>query len=257
MGFRRGLGLSAGLALALLILPAASAFGDVSSGQLHAGVEPDPWHLTITDGSGHAVLSENRGLGTGPTGTLGFSTATGWFHATRVISGGMQGGAYVAQLETTDPARGIQVRLEPDREGVIGLTASVTGSTVGVTAMGIGFDSRAGERYLGFGERSNAVDQRGNAVEDYVSDGPYAPADRALIGAVIPPQGWHPRDDATYFPVPWLLSTAGYGVLLGNDETSYFRLGTRTPPPGASRLRRRTSAFASSRARRRPMPSAG
>lgn len=229
MGFRRGLGLSAGLALALLILPAASAFGDVSSGQLHAGVEPDPWHLTITDGSGHAVLSENRGLGTGPTGTLGFSTATGWFHATRVISGGMQGGAYVAQLETTDPARGIKLRLEPDREGVIGLTASVTGSTADVTAMGIGFDSRPGERYLGFGERSNAVDQRGNEVEDYVSDGPYAPADRALIGAVIPPQGWHPRDDATYFPVPWLLSTAGYGVLLGNDETSYFRLGNSDP----------------------------
>ena len=114
MGFRRGVGLSAGLALALLILPAASAFGDVSSGQLHAVVAPDPWHLTITDGSGHAVLSENRGLGTGPTGTLGFSTATGWFHATRVISGGMQGGAYFAQLETTDPTRGIQVRLEPD-----------------------------------------------------------------------------------------------------------------------------------------------
>jgi hypothetical protein len=65
MGFRRGLGLSAGLALALLI-PAASAFGDVSSGPLHAAVGPDPWHLTVTDGSGHTVLSENRGLGGRP-----------------------------------------------------------------------------------------------------------------------------------------------------------------------------------------------
>ena len=94
-------------------------------------MEADPWHLTIADGSGHAVLSENRGLGTGPTGTLGFSTATGWFHATRVASGGMQGGTYVGQLETTDPTRGIQVRLEPDREGVIQLSASVTGPTAG------------------------------------------------------------------------------------------------------------------------------
>ena len=93
----------------------------------------------------------------------------------------------------------------------------------------MGFDARPGERYFGFGERSNAVDQRGNEVEDYVSDGPYAPADRGLIGLVIPAQGWHPRDDATYFPVPWLLSTAGYGVLLGNDETSYFRLGSSDP----------------------------
>ena len=39
------------------------------------------------------------------------------------------GGAYVGQLETTDPTRGIQVRLEPDREGVIQLSASVTGPT--------------------------------------------------------------------------------------------------------------------------------
>jgi alpha-glucosidase len=226
---RRGLWLSAALALSLLALPSPSAGADVSSGPLHAAADPDPWHLTITDGSGHTVLSENRGLGSGPTGTLGFSTATGWFHATRAASGGMEGGAYVAQLETTDPTRGIQVRLEPDREGVIRLTASVTGSTAGVTAIGMGFDSRPDERFLGFGERSNAVNQRGNEVEDYVSDGPYATADRALIGLFIPPQGWHPRDDATYFPVPWLLSTTGYGVLLGNEETSYFRLGSSDP----------------------------
>ena len=58
---------------------------------------------------------------------------------------------------------------------------------------------------------------------------PTRPPTGGLIGAVIPPQGWHPRDDATYFPVPWLLSTAGYGVLLGNDETSYFRLGNSDP----------------------------
>jgi alpha-glucosidase len=224
---RRGLALAAGIALASLLGP-VSASADVTSGSLRAAVEANPWHLSIVDSSG-SVLSENRGLGSGPTGTLGFRAASGWFHATRVASGGMQGAAYVAQLETTDPTRGIQVRLEPDRDGVIALSASVTGPSTGVTGMGIGFDSRPGERFLGFGERSNAVDQRGNEVEDYVSDGPYAPADRALIGPFIPPQGWHPRGDATYFPVPWLLSTAGYGVLLGNDETSYFRLGSDDP----------------------------
>jgi alpha-D-xyloside xylohydrolase len=225
---RRGRWLATALVLGIATLP-AGASADVASGPLHASVQPDPWHLAITNASGHNVLSENPGLGSGPTGTLGFSTALGWSHATRVASGGMQGGAYVAQLETTDPTRGIQVRLEPDRDGVIRLTASVTGSTLGVTAVGIAFDSKPGERFLGFGERSNAVDQRGNEVEDYVSDGPYAPADQTIIGPFIPPQGWHPRDDATYFPVPWLLSTAGYGVLLGNNETSYFRLGSSDP----------------------------
>jgi alpha-glucosidase (family GH31 glycosyl hydrolase) len=192
-------------------------------------VTPDPWRLELTDSGGTTVLKENTGTGLGPTGALGFSTALGWFHASRVVSGGMQGGAYVAQLQTTDPARGIEVRLDPDREGIIRLTASVTGPTAGVTALGVGFDSRPNERFLGFGERSNAVDQRGNEVENYVSDGPYVPGDRALISLIIPSQGFRARDDATYFPVPWLLSTAGYGVLVGNDETSYFRLGSSDP----------------------------
>jgi len=30
--------------------------------------------------------------------------------------------------------------------------------------------------------------------------------------------------DATYFPIPWLLSTRGYGILLARDETSRFHL---------------------------------
>jgi hypothetical protein len=45
----------------------------------------------------------------------------------------------------------------------------------------------------------------------------------------VPPQGYHPRDDATYFPVPWLLSTAGYGVLLDSPETSTFDLARSRP----------------------------
>jgi alpha-glucosidase (family GH31 glycosyl hydrolase) len=226
----RGRLLTAGLVLALPLLAGASAASaEVVSGSLQASVDPNPWHLSITDASGHPVLSENRGVGRGPTGTLGFSTALGWFHATRVASGGMQGGTYVAQLDTTDATRGIQLRIDPDRDDVIGLTASVTGPPAGVTAIGIGFDSGPSERFLGFGERSNAVDQRGNEVENYVSDGPWVPSDRPIAAAVLPPQGFHSRDDATYFPVPWLLSTAGYGVLVGNDEPSYFRLGSSDP----------------------------
>ena len=53
------------------------------------------------------------------------------------------------------------------------------------------------------------------------------PAEYPLINLVAPP--WGLRDghaDATYYPVPWLLSSAGYGVLVDNSETSYFRLGS-------------------------------
>src|SRR3954471_4616388 len=142
----------------------------------------------------------------------------------------MDGGALVARLVTNDPAgRALSLRIERDAEGVIRLRTSVEGPTLGITATGIGFDAREAERYLGFGERSNAVDQRGNTVEDYVAEGPYQPEERAAVAAFVPTPGFHPRDDATYFPMPWLLSTAGYGVLVDNAETSNFRLGSDQP----------------------------
>lgn len=71
----------------------------------------------------------------------------------------------------------------------------------------------------------------------------------------MPAAGFRARDDATYYPVPWLLSSRGVGVLVDNDETSYFRLGADhperwslevtgapeglppSPPPAALRLR--------------------
>ena len=126
--------------------------------------------------------------------------------------------------------------------------ASVQGGPlVDVQATGISFVAPPGERYLGFGERSNAVDQRGNEVENYVAEGPYQEVERPFIAAFVPPPGYHPRDDATYFPIPWLLSTRGFGVLVANDETSVFRLGTdqRRRVVGRGR-RRRACACASS-----------
>ena len=41
---------------------------------------------------------------------------------------------------------------------------------------------------------------------------------------VIPPWGYRPRPDATYYPIPWLLSSRGYGVLDRDDVTSRFDL---------------------------------
>ena len=87
----------------------------------------------------------------------------------------------------------------------------------------MGFGADAAERYLGFGERSNAVAQEG-VVENYVADGPYQSQEYPLINLFVPPWGIRERDDSTYFPIPWLLSSDGYGVLVDSPETSYFRL---------------------------------
>ena len=216
--------------------PMAASAAEVDSGPLRAVTGSERWGLSFTDAQDNRVLSESAGRGTGPAGTLGFRDGDVWRHATTIVSRRRRGTGIAARLDTNDPlGRQIDVVLTPQRRGVIRLRASIVGPRDGITALGIGFDARRGERYLGFGERSNAVDQRGNVVENYVGEGAYPAEERPIIAAFVPPWGYQQRDDATYFPVPWLLSTAGYGVLVDNTETSYFRLGTRAPMPGASR----------------------
>ncbi|HET6831968.1 MAG TPA: TIM-barrel domain-containing protein [Solirubrobacterales bacterium] len=207
--------------------PAPAAAAEIRSGPLRAATGSDRWSLSFTGAGGRRVLTESAGRGSGPAGTLGFRVGGVWRHATRILSERCHGTGLVATLATNDPqGRRMAVTLTPQRRGVIRLRASVRGSQAGVTALGIGFDARRGERYLGFGERSNAVDQRGNVVESYVGEGTYPEVERPVIAAFVPPWGYQQRDDATYFPIPWLLSTAGYGVLVDNTETSYFRLGS-------------------------------
>ena len=229
-------GLLATVAVTTLVLAGAvpaAAGGRVDAGALKATTASDPWHLDF------GVLSESRSRGPGPSGSLGFATALGWGHATRVLSEqAAPGGSYEATLDTTEPGRRMQVRLAPHGDGVIVLRASVTGPGLPVTRVGIGFDTRPGERYLGFGERSNAVDQRGREVENYVSDGPYTREDRLLVSAFVPPWGLRAREDATYFPVPWLLSTAGYGVLVATTRPASSGWAATAPTPGARRPRR-------------------
>jgi alpha-glucosidase (family GH31 glycosyl hydrolase) len=195
------------------------------AGSLRADVSSSPWRLTLTGEQG-SVLAEHPATGplAGSLGTLGFRAGGAWQHATRILSANSEHGEYVAELATTDPPRRIEVRLSAPAEGVIALDAAVRGAGAPATALGIGFQPRPGEAYLGFGERSNAVDQRGNVVENYVADGPYQTDEYPIIEFFVPRWGLRPRDDSTYYPVPWLLSSAGYGVLVDNPETSYFRL---------------------------------
>jgi len=199
----------------------------VDAGGLRAEVQVDPWRLRLVDPAGRTVLAEAGGTGLGPNGTLGFRTGAAWQHATRVVSSKRAADAYEAILATTDPLRQLTVRLAATSEGVISLDARVIGpNAAGLDAVGIGFTSAATERFLGFGERSNQVEQRGQVVESFVSDGPYQNEEYPFLNAFVPPWALRSRPDATYFPIPWLLSSGGYGVLVDNPETSYFRLGT-------------------------------
>lgn len=77
------------------------------------------------------------------------------------------------------------------------------------------------EHYLGFGERYGKTDKRGETLYTWAEEGPVA----AGGGRPPLPNGWN----ETYFPVPFFLSTAGYGVYVVNSEPVYFEMGSRHP----------------------------
>ncbi|HYZ28991.1 MAG TPA: TIM-barrel domain-containing protein [Thermoleophilaceae bacterium] len=169
----------------------------VRAGMLSATIDPDPFRIRV-----------------GPLeGLPGETLSANGIAAGKVVAERRDGDAYVAGLDN-----GIQLRVSPDADGVIRISAGLAGATSIATAFG----AAPGERFLGLGERSNAVDFRGRQVENRVTEGPYQKSERPIIAGFVPPPGYNARDDATYYPVPWFVSTRGYGVLLDSDATSAF-----------------------------------
>jgi alpha-glucosidase (family GH31 glycosyl hydrolase) len=204
--------------------PAARAAGqDVTAPGLTATIHTDPWSLTFTDDSGRTVLQET-GAG---LGRLGYSRAGTWFHATRATTVAELNGRLTATLATSDPLGGtIALTVQPAGDHHIRVTAEAPS---GVEATGIAFAAAPSEGFYGFGERSNAVDQRGQEVTNRVEDGPYPPQDNIYVSSSNPPWGEGERRDSTYYPVPWFLSSSGYGFLINGDNTSRFHLGDQDP----------------------------
>ena len=95
--------------------------------------------------------------------------------------------------------------------------------------------SARGERKLGFGERSDRVDQRGNEVENYVGEGPYPATEYPIIAATVPPwgstsAGRHLLPDAVAALEPRLRRARRR-----HAETSRFQLARPSATTGASR----------------------
>src|SRR3954466_10673154 len=139
---------------------------------------------------------------------IGYRTAAGEQRATRQTG---------PTTFATSDGRTLEVRASRDAEGVVALAIAPPADAL---ATSIAFAPRPDERLLGFGERSNALDQRGHEVEVFVGEGPCPPEERGPMAALMPPWGSHPRDDGTYFPMPWVLSSAGYELLLDDPKPS-------------------------------------
>ena len=273
----------AGLALASLLLlalagcegsePQASAPTSspwvVDAGALKLRIQETPGQMAFHDAAGGPLLQESTATGTGPVGALGLnlgplpegsgqvsaltpvragvpaappSRDQGWVRATRLVQSENSAGRWTATLATTSPAYQIRVSAQAAGDGVISITAEAV-PPEGVQAIGIAFSSDSEERFFGFGERSNSVNQAGGTLEHYVGEGPYQDKEYPLITTVVPKWGIRWRKDATYFPIPWLLSSRGYGVLIDNDELSYHRLRSDDPSAWSMEVEATTLRF--------------
>lgn len=67
-----------------------------------------------------------------------------------------------------------------------------------------------GEAFYGFGERFNALDQRGEAIDSIVYE------------------EYKNQGKRTYFPVPFFVSSRGYGIHLETSRRAYFDLGAES-----------------------------
>jgi sulfoquinovosidase len=241
----------------LALTPAAAAAPPVlQSGALEARVSEAPFGLELKDRRDGDVLRtlggdlprpEDPRAKYGPLGYsfdlrvpvvnnafLGYYVAaeveTLWFHGTRVRGWRQAGRALVLDVDTNDPlGHRLEVTLAPVQEGSIRVRSRIAPGSGPLadraSVSGAAFAAAGDERYLGFGERSNAADQTGNRVFSWAEEGPFSSGDyERNLRPLVPDFTFPTGPTASNFPIPWLLSTRGFGFLIDQTERSTFDL---------------------------------
>lgn len=89
--------------------------------------------------------------------------------------------------------------------------------------LGFNIEIDEDEEIFGFGERfksDNSGNQRGEELYNWVEDGGFGLGTDLRL-----PKGL----ESTYLPMPWFLSSKGYGILLNTTYRSEFDVGKSSP----------------------------
>ncbi len=107
-------------------------------------------------------------------------------------------------LEFNRKSDGLRLQAAPPMRVLVGPEGTVQ-------SYQIGFASPSDEAFYGFGERFNALDQRGNRLDNYVY-GQYTG-----------------QGKRSYIPIPFFISSRGYGLWLQTDRQAEFDLAAADP----------------------------
>src|SRR5438094_7121281 len=178
----------------------------VRLGELTLLVRADPWRLSLLGPAGETLWDEPADQ------SLAYQTADGQIHRAKRLASLASIGEGIVQLvaETDDPAVGtMSVEIRALGPRMFRMTV-IPDTSMQVAAISGAFLSPADERFVGFGERFDAVNQRGRQVEMWADD-------RRVAG----------YGDSTYAPIPLLMSSRGHGFALERFEPSRFDLAVR------------------------------
>jgi sulfoquinovosidase len=196
-------------------------------------VTRSPYGYTVSDNTGKKVLStagNGKGDGYGAVGwTTGrtdwMSIATAGYYEFDTYFDKWRDGHEVTAVHLTTADR-LEVVLSDGthvvhqlRNSTLRVEASRDGDAP--RAWSAAFAAPADEGYLGLGERYDHTNQRGHSLYNWPEEGGLSQGEKAPASPTNPyPNG----EGMTYYPVPFLISTEGYGFWLDTTWRSQFDL---------------------------------
>jgi alpha-glucosidase len=188
------------------------------------GALPPPEHFGHADDLPYEPAARYLGLTYGIDGTLlGSYAASGgaprWYAVTAVERWSRDGDVLSIEAGTNDPvSRVARIGIEFIDDGVVRLRMTLDHAE-GVVEMGWAAAVTPDEGFFGLGERFARANHRGHEVINWTED------------SCLTPQPGH---DWSYFPVPFFLSSRGYGVLLDTTRRAVFRMANERPDAWAA-----------------------
>lgn len=235
----------------------------IQSSESGVEVRFEPFELGFLDAQGNEVLTTATGKGLDAYGepagaidqpTFASKTLPGWDGYQEDVGAGWER-ASLAKV-TEQRADGVKVELSRPAGGLfIDIDVTMTGprvrlhmnvrqsesaaATNELNKSSLSFVLRDNEHFYGLGERYASVDHRGLSLYSYAEEGGLGQGESAPNEHIAPlPNG----PSMTYFPVPFFMSNAGYGVFLDTTYRTEVHLGSETS--GKWRTAVNTNAFA-------------